>query len=479
MKYRIIIFCIGIVLQTPMLQAQRWVDTLYQIQQSSDIVYDTQLDFAGNSRQLKMNITVPINDTPPSCGRPLLIAIHGGAFLSGSKDLDAPPAIMRDFAKRGYVAASIDYRLGMFQTHSFVNCNVSMFGIPWNCLNMQDSAEWYRAAYRGMQDTKSAIRYLVNHAAVYQIDVRNIFLVGESAGGFIALSAAFLDEAAEKPVQCNALPDVLPPNALYESQCIQTPGYDTSIASMNLQRPDLGDVTGIGNPSNTAYTLKGVGNFYGGLFQDLFSQYQYTQAPRIYLYHQPNDLVVPYGYDNVLQGEAYCFTQFPANCQWLINRPKVYGSAAIRDMINVLNGVVNVLPIVKFDSTLNNADCGAQIANPALTGHAIDQYWLRTTHLAEFFAPAIDTSNICMPTAISAQGMQSDLMVYPNPLQQSELQIHSSMRVQSVTLRDLQGHSLYQKHLPGATLILPDLARGVYLLEIKCEKGAQVIKIIK
>ena len=100
----------------------------------------------------------------------------------------------------------------MFQTNSQVNCNISAFGIPWNCLNMQDTAEWFRGYYRGMQDAKGAIRFLVNHAAEYQIDPSNVYLVGESAGGFIALATAFLDDPAEKPTQCGKLTNVLPPS---------------------------------------------------------------------------------------------------------------------------------------------------------------------------------------------------------------------------------------------------------------------------
>ncbi|MCC7031041.1 MAG: alpha/beta hydrolase fold domain-containing protein [Chitinophagaceae bacterium] len=459
--------------------AQKWVDTLFQIQQTNDITYDTQTDFAGNTRFLKMNVAVPLNDTVPPCGRPLLIAIHGGAFLAGSKDQDLPPLLMRDFAKRRYVTASIDYRLGMFQTNAMINCNVSMFGIPWNCLNMQDTAEWYRASYRGMQDAKSAIRYLVNHAATYQIDVRNVFLVGESAGGFIALSAAFMDELIEKPMQCSALPDVLPPNAIYENQCIQSTGFDTSIASMNLSRPDLGDITGTGNPSALPYAIKGVGNFYGGMMNELFTHHSYSQAPVLYLYHQPNDLVVPYQDDPVLQGEAYCFTQFPANCQWLVNRPLVYGSKGIKTMIDALNGQVNPLPPVYFDSTLNTADCATQIANPALTGHAVDNYWLRTQHLATFFAPAIDTTAQCTPVAVSDPSQLVYASVYPNPLTGNELRILSKDPLLKITLFDVSGAAIYSALHPENHVLLPVLTNGFYLLHIQTTKGTQVIKICR
>ena len=457
--------------------AQKWVDTLYGIQQTNNVIYDTQPDFAGNLRALHMNITVPINDTPPSCGRPLLIAIHGGAFISGNKDADAPPAIMRDFAKRGFTTASINYRLGMFQTNAFVNCNVSLFGIPWNCLNMQDTSEWFRASYRGMQDAKSAIRYLIKNAALYKIDPRNVFVVGESAGGFIAMATAFLDENIEKPAQCNALAAVMPPNALYENQCIQGPGFDTSIASMNLQRPDLGSIAGNGNLSNLPYTIKGVGNFYGAIMSDLFTNYSYNQAPALYLFHQPNDLVVPYTYDRLLEGEAYCFTQFPANCAWLINRPKVYGSKGIQNMIASLNAAQIPLPNVFFDSTLNNADCLAQIGDPNVVGHSISNYWLRTSNMAKFFAPTIDTSTNCSPTNLVGYKKELNLKVYPNPMLGSELYIEADAKILSVDIQEYLGKKIFSSMGNNTRLTLSNLAHGLYFVRIQTEKGKSVVKL--
>lgn len=184
------------------------------------------------------------------------------------------------------------------------------------------------------------------------------------------MHAAFLDDPAEKPIEAAALPVALASNAIYENQCIQTLSFDTSIASMQLQRTDLGPVEGSLHTGYN-YTIKGVGNFYGGLIQDIFSKYSYSQVLRLYMFHQPNDLVVPYNQQAVCQGAAYCFTQWPANCQWIINCPQIKGSGGIRDMINNLTGTVSILPLIQFDSTLNNTDCLGQIANPALSGHQV------------------------------------------------------------------------------------------------------------
>ncbi|MBK8684627.1 MAG: carboxylesterase family protein [Bacteroidetes bacterium] len=464
----------------PEIKAQKWIDTLYQVQKIENVVYGSDADFAGNLRELKMNIFLPINDTPPSCGRPLLIAVHGGAFLAGNKDADAPPYWAKQFAQRGYTTASVNYRLGMFQTSSLVNCNVSALGVPWNCLNMQDTAEWYRAAYRAQQDLKGAIRFLVKQAQDYQIDPRNVFLVGESAGGITVMQAAFLDDPAEKPIEAGALPDALAPNAIYENQCIQTPSFDTSIASMQLQRPDLGPFGGslhIGY----GYTIKGVGNFYGGLIQDIFSNYAYSQAPRLYMFHQPNDLVVPYDQQAVYQGAAYCFTQWPANCQWIINRPQIKGSRGIRDMINNLSASVTILPLIQFDSTLNTTDCLGQIANPALSGHAIDNIWLRTLNMAQFFAPAIDTSKPCGPNSL-ANHMTNPISVKvsPNPVIHGCM-IESEHAIILCKVYDLTGRKRIQHQANSSTcwLDLSTLRSGIYFLQVETIKGRVNIQIRK
>jgi hypothetical protein len=462
----------------PEIKAQKRIDTLYQVQKIENVVYGSDIDFAGNLRELKMNIFLPINDTPPSCGRPLLIAVHGGAFLAGSKDADAPPYWAKQFAQRGYTTASVNYRLGMFQTSSLVNCNVSALGIPWNCLNMQDTAEWYRAAYRAQQDLKGAIRFLVKHAQDYQIDPRNIFLVGESAGGITVMQAAFLDDPAEKPIEAGGLPDALAPNAIYENQCIQTPSFDTSIASMQLQRPDLGPFEGFLNTGYT-YTIKGVGNFYGGLIQDIFTKYSYSQAPTLYMFHQPNDLVVPYDQQAVYQGAAYCFTQWPANCQWIVNRPQIKGSRGIRDMINNLSASVSILPLIQFDSTLNNTDCLGQIANPALSGHAIDNIWLRTLNMAQFFAPAIDTSMPCGPNSLSDINSKSiRVKVSPNPFVNGCM-IESENQIIHCRVYDVTGRRLLQTPASSSKfwLDLSSLRSGVYFLEVETTDGRANIQI--
>ena len=76
------------------------------------------------------------------------------------------------------------------QTEEYITCAVQ----DWGCLNMADSAEWYRGNYRGMQDCRGAIRYMISNKDQFNIDPNNVFLIGESAGGFITMASAYLDD---------------------------------------------------------------------------------------------------------------------------------------------------------------------------------------------------------------------------------------------------------------------------------------------
>jgi len=67
-----------------------------------------------------MDIYQPTGDIETA--RPLIIWAHGGSFQSGtSADADVV-ALSQAFAKKGFVCASINYRLGFFSIR-FSECN--------------------------------------------------------------------------------------------------------------------------------------------------------------------------------------------------------------------------------------------------------------------------------------------------------------------------------------------------------------------
>ena len=74
----------------------------------------------GHERQ-KLDLYIP-----KGAGKlPLLIYIHGGAFMAGSKERGAP----LDYLKRGYAVASINYRLSQCRFQQYLGCEVTVRAI--------------------------------------------------------------------------------------------------------------------------------------------------------------------------------------------------------------------------------------------------------------------------------------------------------------------------------------------------------------
>ncbi len=94
---------------------------------------------------------------------PAVVMIHGGGWTGGDKAQAREQSLGRTLAGAGYVMASINYRLG---PKSF----------PENLL-----------------DAKNAVRFLRSHAAEYRVDPERIAVMGGSAGGHLALMAAYTE----------------------------------------------------------------------------------------------------------------------------------------------------------------------------------------------------------------------------------------------------------------------------------------------
>ena len=140
---------------------------------------------------LFMDIYTPTNDTLSK--RPVVILGFGGGFVTGSRDHWSMVLIAEELAKRGFVVASMDYRLGM---------------------NIFDSDLATRAVYRGIQDGRSAVRFMKANAATYGIDTTQIYMGGHSSGAFNAIHNIYLDKESERPLSTytwtqdgNAVPD--------------------------------------------------------------------------------------------------------------------------------------------------------------------------------------------------------------------------------------------------------------------------------
>lgn len=209
---------------------------------TSDIQYGSNTSFSGTTTNLTMDIYEPTGDT--ATVRPLIIWTHGGSFIGGTKADADMVAFSNDFAQKGYVCVSINYRLGFFPI---------------------DSANAVKAVIRAVQDLKATVRYFKKDFATtntYNIDTNNIFIGGSSAGAITALHAAYLKN------ECEIIPYV---------------GQTT----LN----NLGGLTGNSGSPGYSSSVKGVINLCGAL-----AKYHWLEAgdvPFVSL-HGTADAVVKY-----------------------------------------------------------------------------------------------------------------------------------------------------------------------------------------
>lgn len=104
---------------------------------------------------LSLNVWTPDDD---ATGRPVMVWIHGGGFVLGSKD--APAQDCTAFARDGVVCFAINYRLG-------IEGFLPIPGAPTNL---------------GLRDMIAALRWVQANAAAFGGDATNLTVFGESAG---------------------------------------------------------------------------------------------------------------------------------------------------------------------------------------------------------------------------------------------------------------------------------------------------------
>jgi lysophospholipase L1-like esterase/dienelactone hydrolase len=163
--------------------AQRYKDVIYErIDTLSDVPYHRSVGLSGQMQQHLLDVYLPPQQDT-SMKRPLMIFIHGGGFRNNTKVGAFNGLVCTGLAQRGYVAASIDYRLGIDSSNS-------------------DEA-YFEAFVRAVQDAKSAVRYLKENALAFRIDTAQVFIMGSSAGAMTALGVAYLDQY-EVPVSVSS-----------------------------------------------------------------------------------------------------------------------------------------------------------------------------------------------------------------------------------------------------------------------------------
>lgn len=190
---RMLTLLLGLIVFSSMLMAQRrFIDEVFtDVIKISDQIYSvnvTVVTGAPAADTLRYDLYLPAGDTCAT--RPLAVVLHTGTFLprgfvspTGDKNDYANVRICEGLAKRGYVAAAIQYRKG------------------WNPIaptDIERRATIINAAYRSIQDMYAFIRFMNmtvdDLANPYNLDMDRVAIFGIGTGGFVGFNAAVLTQ---------------------------------------------------------------------------------------------------------------------------------------------------------------------------------------------------------------------------------------------------------------------------------------------
>jgi hypothetical protein len=397
---------------------------------TSDITYGSNTSWNGSNTTLKLDFYEPDGDTETE--RPLLIWVHGGSFIGGSKTDPDMVEFSERFVKMGYTCASIDYRLGFF---------------PF------DSANAVKAVVRAVQDLRGAVRYFYKDkqtANQYKIDTNKIFIGGSSAGAITSLHMAYLDDACKISDYLN----------------------ESTISSM-------GGLEGMSGNSGYSSNVQGVINGCGAL-----ARYSWIEADDVPLcsVHGTNDDVVQYNRGMVNPGiplmyldgsrmlheracaiglEEYFYT-FPGA-----------GHVPYISNATIMNTTVNFIR----DFLVKQMGCNEAILQP-------ENDPMETA----FLYPIDDCDGNPIDDECTSSGLTEnnslDFEIYPNPAQY-QLTIKSEELIERIEIYSLIGQRIMTKNclLNEINIELSNIESGSYLIRVfdtnnKSSK-AQLIEIIE
>jgi len=184
----------------------------------SNIVYGSAINWVGVNETLSLNMAFPRLSVDTMQKRPMVFLIHGGGFVNGDKrDFNGEAYL---FARRGFVAVTIDYRLGR-------DC----FG--------PDGLSYDKAVYRAVQDANAAMRFMVSKADSIRIDTNWIFIGGGSAGAGTCLAMTYASQTE----------------------------FNTALPGLQAA---LGNLNNSTNSLTNTFTTKGIFNNWGGVARDFF-----------------------------------------------------------------------------------------------------------------------------------------------------------------------------------------------------------------
>lgn len=227
---------------------------------------------------LELDLYQPTNEAHTK--NPVLIYYHGGAWVSGNKitaNNDRFNDTFNDLRENGYSIISPDYTLAEFKKSPFPDCIIDAFDV---------------------------ISWIENNANKYNFDTNNVGVLGESAGGHLALMVAYADVAKfAKPhaISLNYVAAIYPPTdlaQLYEDMEDLREQVDESTSALPTQLQEHFDINqylfGF-NPEENTLKADSMANLFSPI------NYLNKDIPSTLIIHGNKDQVVPLSQSVILK----------------------------------------------------------------------------------------------------------------------------------------------------------------------------------
>lgn len=392
---------------------QRYHDKIFMDSVVSNIQYGSNVNRLNNPENLNLDIYFPKGDTETD--RPLIIIAHGGNFLGGSKTGADVVPMSKDFAQMGYVTSSINYRVGM-----------TNFPFPG-----PDSSDATEAVMRAVQDARAAVRFFrksYENGNPYGIDTSKIFFAGVSAGGFMALHLAYLDQNSEFPSYVDTVNQYGLSGGLVGQS--GNPGYSSKVNAVINLCGALGD---------TAWIDAG-------------------DEP-VLSFHGTEDNTVPYGSDLILLVGTFPLLQ-------------VDGSASVHARADEM-GLINCF------ETHEGEDHTPHISNAAIYDTTLN---LTRNFLAHFVCgESLSCTYGPEITSVDELSENTELMLYPNPATEyAQLNLDGFKGTSSISMMDINGKIVRAFHCTGnqTQIARNGLPAGIYFIQVRSENKTGTAKIV-
>ncbi len=412
----------------------------------------TQITYGVNSTTNVARVYTPSGDVN-TC-RPVIIWAHGGGFVTGSYLEQKTTDMMTQFARKGYIAITMRYRLWP--------------GTPAN------NQQYQEALIRGVQDMVAAIRFVRANANAFGADTSQIFVGGSSAGAIIANHTAFMDETEAFPV---ALAN-------------QGGNYNVSTPTVNLSQPynvagcvsqagslwDLNFLTGETSPFGAVHNTSDatVPHNSGGGSQQIYTQLQNQNVKSFLKLTNSPGLHTPFP---ATPSAPYVDTFNLASYSQLYAMLKHNGAASVTVNASTLSALPNALAYQWYFN--NNAISGATLQTHVATSSG--NYKVLTRNCTNCFSTSNTVSVSLVTTGLYSKHSNFSLELFPSPCKY-ELNIKSKGDVQIINFYSVTGSKILTINNPEAshTINTSEWPSGLYFAEFySTDKSLKTIKFIK